>query len=47
VINCAIVLEWERCFPGRKLDKDSPEDMQWVFERYFAVLCAINLHCFS
>lgn len=27
------ILEWERCFPGRKLDKDSPEDMQWVFER--------------
>jgi len=30
---CVAVLEWERCFPGRKLDKDSPEDMQWVFER--------------
>lgn len=26
-------MEWERCFPGRKLDKDSPEDMQWVFVR--------------
>lgn len=30
------VLEWERCFPGRKLDKDSPEDMHWVFTRYTA-----------
>jgi hypothetical protein len=30
---CA-VLEWERCFPDRKLDKDSPQDMQWIFERY-------------
>lgn len=27
------MLEWDRVFPGRKLDKDNPEDMQWVFER--------------
>lgn len=27
------LLEWERQFPERKLDKDSPEDLQWVFAR--------------
>mmetsp|Transcript_26390 Transcript_26390/g.44040 ORF Transcript_26390/g.44040 Transcript_26390/m.44040 type:complete len:466 (+) Transcript_26390:102-1499(+) len=32
-IAYAYILEWERFFPGRKLDKDSPEDMQWVFAR--------------
>lgn len=27
------LLEWERHFPQKKLDKDSAEDMQWVYER--------------
>lgn len=32
-IAYVFMLEWDRVFPGRKLDKDNPEDMQWVFER--------------
>jgi ubiquitin-activating enzyme E1 C len=27
------ILEWSRCFPERKLDKDSPDDMQWVYQK--------------
>jgi ubiquitin-activating enzyme E1 C len=26
-------MEWERVFPDRKLDTDSPNDMQWVYHR--------------
>lgn len=27
------LLEWERTFPDRKLDKDSPDDLQWVYTK--------------
>jgi ubiquitin-activating enzyme E1 C len=27
------ILEWARHFPDRKLDKDNPNDMQWVYQR--------------
>ena len=27
------MIEWDKYFPEKKLDKDSPEDMQWVFAR--------------
>jgi ubiquitin-activating enzyme E1 C len=32
-ITYVYVLEWGRHFPDKKLDKDSPADMQWVYER--------------
>lgn len=32
-IAYAFILEWPRQFPDTKLDKDSPEHMQWVFEK--------------
>eukprot|EP00602_Paraphysomonas_sp_CaronLab_P009082 CAMPEP_0185026680 /NCGR_PEP_ID=MMETSP1103-20130426/11005_1 /TAXON_ID=36769 /ORGANISM="Paraphysomonas bandaiensis, Strain Caron Lab Isolate" /LENGTH=425 /DNA_ID=CAMNT_0027560345 /DNA_START=56 /DNA_END=1330 /DNA_ORIENTATION=- len=30
-ITYAFAIEWERTFPDRKLDTDSPNDMQWVY----------------
>ena len=32
-IAYAYTLLWDRTFPDKKLDKDSPEDMQWVYQR--------------
>ena len=32
-IAYAFIVEWERHFPDKKLNKDSPEDMQWVYQR--------------
>jgi len=32
-ISYAFMLEWNKEFPDRKLDKDSPVDMKWVYER--------------
>ena len=32
----AYMLEWDRVFPGRKIDTDSSDDMQWVYSRALA-----------
>ena len=29
-IQYAYMIEWEKAFPNKKMDKDNPEDMQWV-----------------
>lgn len=35
-IAYAFIVEWERSFPEQKLNKDSPEDMQWVYQTALA-----------
>lgn len=35
-ISYVYLLEWDRFFPDMKLDKDSPKDMQWIYERSLA-----------
>jgi len=32
-ISYVYLLEWERYFPEKILDKDSPEDMQWIYQQ--------------
>lgn len=42
-IAYAFILEWPRQFPDKKLDKDSPEDMTWVYETALARAKRFNI----
>eukprot|EP00929_Paragymnodinium_shiwhaense_P122822 TRINITY_DN9598_c0_g1_i1.p1 TRINITY_DN9598_c0_g1~~TRINITY_DN9598_c0_g1_i1.p1 ORF type:complete len:455 (+),score=64.13 TRINITY_DN9598_c0_g1_i1:101-1465(+) len=32
-IEYAMIVLWEKTFPGRKFNADSPEDMRWIFDQ--------------
>lgn len=32
-IEYALIVLWDRVFPGKKINKDSPTDMKWIFEQ--------------
>jgi ubiquitin-activating enzyme E1 C len=32
-IQYAYVISWEESFKGKAVDKDSPEDMKWIYEK--------------
>ena len=32
-IHYAHIIEWEKFFPDKVLDKDSPQDMNWIYEK--------------
>ena len=35
-IAYAFTVEWERTFPNKTLDKDNPDDMNWVYQQALA-----------
>merc|ERR1712232_580893 len=42
-IEYALIILWEKVFPGKKMDADSPTDMKWIYEQALERASAYNI----
>jgi len=42
-IEYALVVLWDKHFPGKKMNNDSPEDMKWIYEQAVERAAAFNI----